>query len=385
MAPRSTAKHLFKKRGIYYFQRRVPKALLRHYRSDRIEVSLKTRQQAEALVRSRALAAKLDDYWYQLRMQASEVPLDHLLVNAKRQQVPDLKLKEIADLYRERRGANRGKTFEQGIERAFGYLKAVAGDRLLDTYSRQDALKLRDHLKAKGLAPQSIRRTVSAIRTAFNLAISEHGLDIPNVFAAIDYGEQQLVRERKPLSETALKLVQVECRRADDPARWLVALISDTGMRLAEALGLAVADFHLDGDVPYIELKPHPWRTLKTAGSARKVPLVGYSLWAAKRVVEHATEPMAFPSYNDGQTCNANSASAALNKWLKARVKEEGIVIHSFRHSLRDRLRAVECPADIIDQIGGWKTEGVGQSYGKGYSVPVLRKWMDQLVAGARP
>ena len=34
-----------------------------------------------------------------------------------------------------------------------------------------------------------------------------------------------------------------------------------------------------------------------------------------------------------------------------------------FRHSLRDRLRAVECPADIIDQIGGWSTSGVGQQY----------------------
>ena len=35
-------------------------------------------------------------------------------------------------------------------------------------------------------------------------------------------------------------------------------------------------------------------------------------------------------------------------------------VTHSFRHSLRDRLRAVQCPSDMIDQIGGWSTAGVG-------------------------
>ena len=40
--------------------------------------------------------------------------------------------------------------------------------------------------------------------------------------------------------------------------------------------------------------------------------------------------------------------------------------MHSFRHSLRDRLRAVQCPADIADQIGGWATDGVGQGYGLG-------------------
>ena len=49
----------------------------------------------------------------------------------------------------------------------------------------------------------------------------------------------------------------------------------------------------------------------------------------------------------------------AVNKWLKPRLPE-GCVVHSFRHSLRDRLRAVQCPLDMIDQIGGWSIAGVG-------------------------
>ena len=27
----------------------------------------------------------------------------------------------------------------------------------------------------------------------------------------------------------------------------------------------------------------------------------------------------------------------------------------------RDRLRAVECPSEIIDQLGGWSLKSVGQ------------------------
>ena len=50
---------------------------------------------------------------------------------------------------------------------------------------------------------------------------------------------------------------------------------------------------------------------------------------------------------------------------------------------MRDRLRAVECPSDIIDQIGGWLTQGVGASYGEGYSVGVLRKWLMKTFADA--
>ena len=41
-----------------------------------------------------------------------------------------------------------------------------------------------------------------------------------------------------------------------------------------------------------------------------------------------------------------------------------GYVVHGLRHSLRNRLRAVECPSDIIDQIGGWTKRSVGEGYG---------------------
>jgi len=48
-------------------------------------------------------------------------------------------------------------------------------------------------------------------------------------------------------------------------------------------------------------------------------------------------------------------------------------------HSLRDRLKAVQCPSDMIDQIGGWSTAGVGQSYGEGYGLVSLKDWLGRL------
>ncbi len=56
----------------------------------------------------------------------------------------------------------------------------------------------------------------------------------------------------------------------------------------------------------------------------------------------------AFPSYCDGQTFNANSASAALNKCVKSVIGGD-YVVHGIRHSLRECLKAVEYPSDIID------------------------------------
>ena len=44
-----------------------------------------------------------------------------------------------------------------------------------------------------------------------------------------------------------------------------------------------------------------------------------------------------------------------------------------------DRLRAMECPSDIVDAIDGWKTSGVGHGYGNGYPLEVLQKWMMKI------
>jgi integrase len=120
----------------------------------------------------------------------------------------------------------------------------------------------------------------------------------------------------------------------------------------------------------------HAWRSLKTKSSQRVIPLVNESLWASKRILEHNNDSLfAFPRYTSLNGCNANSASAALNKWLKEKLSHS-YVIHGFRHSFRDRLRAIECPSEIIDQLGGWSLKSVGEGYGRGYELSVLSKWL---------
>ncbi|MDC0499797.1 hypothetical protein OAN58_02875 [Paracoccaceae bacterium] len=112
------------------------------------------------------------------------------------------------------------------------------------------------------------------------------------------------------------------------------------------------------------------------------IPLCGQALWAAKRIVaSEQTSKFAFSRYNRHSTTKANSASAALNKWLKQYVPI-GCTMHSFRHSMRDRLRSVQCPSDIADQIGGWTSEGVGQGYGSGYPLNVLNEWLEKALVG---
>ena len=134
----------------------------------------------------------------------------------------------------------------------------------------------------------------------------------------------------------------------------------------------------LDREIPHLIIQPHAWRRLKTKGSHRTIPLVGSSLWSAKQIKKNNASRYAFPRYIRNNECLSNSASAAINKWLKAFIPKE-CSVHSFRHSMRDRLRSVECPKEIIDQIGGWSSGDIGESYGEGFPLENLNKWLSKI------
>ena len=367
--------HLYRKRGFYYFCRRVPKALLEHYPKPRIVVALKTRQFRDALRQSQIISKRLDDQWFHMQLDA--MGLDNVQSKLFQPVKPSAPLmSEATSFYLRLKGDGKDKVFIRAAQRNAASVIEVLGDRPINDYASSEAGKLRDVLLNRGLAVTSIKRMFGSVKAIINLAMAEHGIEGRNPFASI-YMPDEIPEERQAIPLDAIRRIQRECMAVDDENRWLLALISDTGMRLSEATGLARDDIMLDTDMPHIIVRPHPWRRLKTKGSERLVPLVGASLWAARRLQQQDSSH-AFPRYCNGKACNANSASAALNKWLKPRASDDAVV-HSLRHSMRDRLRAVECPSDIIDQIGGWSSSTVGSSYGKGYELPVLAKWMKMM------
>ena len=58
----------------------------------------------------------------------------------------------------------------------------------------------------------------------------------------------------------------------------------------------------------------------------------------------------------------------------------EEFVIRSFRHFMRDRLRAEEYPSEIIDATSDWLSACAGNSNGGGYPFEVKQKWMSKLI-----
>lgn len=268
--------------------------------------------------------------------------------------------------------------FTRYIRARFDELVAFKGDVPLADFTKTDARTYVDALLARDVKTTTVRRYVRGLAAVFSYWQQERDSSYPNPFAAVRIrGEGKDAKRRTPFDGPALQALYAQCRKADDPLRWIAALMIDTGARLAEVVGLALSDLQVDAEVPHVVFQPHPWRPLdKSAESTRMVPLVGASLWAARRVVEAALpdQRFAFPSYTAPEQCKANAVSAALNKWMKLRGIDH--VNHELRHAIADRLRNVGCSIEVRYAIEGHAIGGVGAGYGYGHGLPIMQEWL---------
>ena len=372
--------YLIRRNEIYYFSRRVPSDLQTRFNKERVTISLRTRSFLKAEKSAEALSDRLERYWDGLRLEifhTKELGLSLVASSSVERTDRVISLDDAVANYLKLKSSGRSQTFFQATTRAVTYLKQSTSVNQVDHFGPEHASAFRDFLIERGMTSTSVRRVFGTVRAIINLTIREYGLSCKNAFADVYIPNDERIDKRPPIPTKVIRQIQKECMSVDDEKRWLVSLISDTGMRLAEAVGLLTSDIKLEEKIPHIKLRRHPWRNLKTKSSERDIPLVGASLWAAQQIKSQNNQ-FAFPGYTSNNKCAANSASAALNKWLKPRVPS-GCVIHSFRHSLRDRLRAVECPPDIADAIGGWSSSGIGQKYGSGYSLEIQQTYLNRM------
>ena len=393
--------YLFSKRGTFYYSRRVPAAVRQQFGKPRFVRCLHTSNRGKAERLSFELSSRLENIWDRLRLDV--VTFDQIVeprfVEAQTSQrkakatPPSAALPPAAatvddalELYLRLKSHGKAPMFEAHARRNMASFVTAVGQLHLSEMRKTHGGQFRDHLVEQGLSASSINRVFSSVKAVLNLAIREWDIDSANPLVGTFIPDVGKRKKRVPFTAAEIASLQRECRELDDDKRWLLALISDTGARLAEAAGVLVGDLQLEEAVPHVLIRDHPWRRLKTTSSERAIPLVGASLWAAERVVSNGRDAseFAFPRYTSLTATNSNSASAALNKWLKTRTAS-GAVVHSFRHSLRDRLRAVGCPSDVADAIGGWTTGGVGTSYGDGYTLETKRDWLRKIVLDPVP
>jgi len=139
----------------------------------------------------------------------------------------------------------------------------------------------------------------------------------------------------------------------------------NTGARPSEIINLRAPRIILDANIPHIQVRPDQ-RVLKTEFSYRDIPLVGVSLEAMRQF------PDGFPRYRD-------AFSAAVNKFLEDHgLREtERHTLYSLRHGFKDRLRDVETPDELKDELMGHGTKT--PRYGDGHGLHLKLKYIERI------
>lgn len=160
---------------------------------------------------------------------------------------------------------------------------------------------------------------------------------------------------------------------------WLPVLAVYSGARLGELAQLAVADV-IDDGIPALNITDvGEGQSVKTRGSRRVVPLhpalIDFGFLHHVAAMRERGEQKVFP---DAKIGSDGYASSRFSKWFgrfldHAGVKGSRLSFHSFRHAMKDAMRAANIDDAIQKIILGHVDQSMSGRYGSGYPLAVLR------------
>ena len=248
---------------------------------------------------------------------------------------------------------------EREARHLWSLFKTLTDGKALRDCSRDDGRKLVAHLEAQGLKSASVRRKINWLRAACNFGIDEKKLTFNPFSKVAPKRDDSTIRQ--PLDDADMAEANRNLDKLREADQLLFRVLATTGIRLSEAF--QITSEKTEGGCRYVVIGK------KTAQSIRRVPL-------PTDLLPHLPATIKGPLFK-GAT---GDASKRLNTWLNdIGIVDPAKVVHSLRHRAQDRLRAAGCPEDVRHELLGHEKKTVASGYGKGYPVPLLRKWIDKI------
>lgn len=424
-------KHVYLRGGVYQFHLRIPQQLHKFYGKSLIRKSLATSEPKEAAKKAEELTKRYKAEFRVLaggqsitpsdivaagRALASEYDLEHFVDHVVEPafhrhakglsdeaydldwqhlpyemyllphqiealhilQHPDrFRLSDALNLYFATHKKGDEPAFVKKTGRDWQMLIAYAGDIEFTALNRANARAFVEELLDKGYMTATIRKTLNICRAVYNVCLTEREISKTNPFANLTIrSEGKDAKPKLVANSTQINEIAAEFTALLTTAMPIIILLQmELGTRIGEVAGLSIDDVQLDAETPYVHFRDHPWRTLKTDESNRRVPLVGLALIAAKAA-------LALPRNGKGlfeqyaRERGNDTASASANK----RLKKWGLTSHAFRHAMKDRLREAGCPKDIRDAIQGHSNRDVADNYGQGHTLQTMKLWLEKVM-----
>lgn len=183
-----------------------------------------------------------------------------------------------------------------------------------------------------------------------------------------DYTPEQTARLYKELTQNSSGLVK------KDDHKWGALLALFTGARLNEIAQLQPGDIRQEEGIWFISISDEgdDKKKVKAAASRRNVPIHSelIKLGFLDFVQAKSDKPRLFMSFSYNPK---DGYGRSLGRWFRDTLlpgmdmKEPGLVFHSLRHTMVERLEKADVPEPLYQEIVGHERQGVTQKfYNKG-------------------
>lgn len=416
--------HVCKRGGRFIYRKRVPAYVAHLDVRKEIKIALKTDNYNEAVVRAAVHDEQVESFWraliqsgksqnsqekyksavrlaraygftyksaVEMSVSALEEIVSRLLVDLHFKPAPNaeailggagestLQLSDCLELYwnlshdkLKNKSEHKIRKWKNPRRLAMNNFIEVVGDKRLQDINRADVLAFRswwnERIK-KGLGGNGANKQMRFVKDILRTVSINNEIDIDcdALFTKTNFYDAQQSRPPFEASFVQTKLLP-GLEKLNERDRYALFAMADTGARESEIFGLRQEDIKLDEEIPYIWIRARPGYALKTKNSERKIPLVGTALIAFKK----------FPNGFEHQG-NPDTFSNIVNKYLREnnlRPTEQHSA-YSLRHTFKDRLRDIEAPEEIIDELMGHKKSG--PKYGRGHKLETKYGWLKKI------
>ena len=326
---------------------------------------------ADDLILQREGYDRLEDFLEDEANPRKEVVANALALAQGEEVRIGFKLSDALKLYLKDRGFDHKAELERKrqVNDLIAHLKA---DKDIEKVNRVEARSYMEKLVKDGYAPGSVNKQINSLKAMFTLALRELESDRINPWAGLKAKDDEAEKDkRRPFTLDEAKLVLSKLATCNDQLRRIGILTAYTGARLSEIRGLDASEVRGGS----ILIQPNAHRRLKNKSSKRVVPLFGPALEAVKGLPEKG--PL-FPKY----ASNKNSASQSLMAMLRNRagIKDGKATWHSWRHLVKDLFRNANVDKETRDRLMGHSAGDVAFNYGAGPELEHLRAELERAL-----
>ena len=260
------------------------------------------------------------------------------------------------------------------IKKSLLLIIEICGDKPIDSYNSNDANSFKNYfIKINKISTG--KRNQSNLKKFFSVIFQKYLIDKKNPFSNLKWPNTIVKVSHQKFSDEELVRIKDFCERDNSFTSSIIGIMLETGCSYSEIVGLESEDVNLNKYNPYIVIRSNSIRQVKNIYRRRIIPLVGISLSKTQEIYQINNKGFLFKDYSSALELLKFKFEKKLNNKLKT--LSNGKTSISFKYSLIERLKSINCPESVIcDLIGMAKRESF---YSSDVTLDIKSSWLDQI------